>query len=54
MKLQRHSSNDAQAAELYTALVALKTVKEFSFGTDIKLVILKTSSPYLFQHMYVS
>ncbi|KAE9372000.1 hypothetical protein N431DRAFT_535657 [Stipitochalara longipes BDJ] len=40
-----------QAAELYAAIVALRTVKENSLAAEIKLVVLKVASNYLPQHI---
>jgi hypothetical protein len=45
-------ADKAQAAETYAAIVALRTVEEFSLAAGIKLLVLKLSgSNCLPQHM---
>jgi hypothetical protein len=51
MEPQKYLADEAQAAEIYAAIVALRTVEEFSLAAGIKLLVLKVSSNYLPQHM---
>lgn len=51
MEHQKNLADKAQAAEIYAAIVALRTVKELSLAAGIKLLVLKVSSSYLPQHM---
>jgi hypothetical protein len=44
-------ANTMQAAELYSAIAALRAVKEFSLGADIKIMVLRTDSPYMLKDM---
>jgi hypothetical protein len=44
-------ADETQATEIYAAIVALRTVKEFSLAAGIKLLDLKVSSNYLPQHV---
>ncbi|KAE9371999.1 hypothetical protein N431DRAFT_535656 [Stipitochalara longipes BDJ] len=39
------------ASDLYVALRAVITAREFALGTEIKLVVLRTTSPLLGEHM---